>query len=117
MIVGSGCAPPRFQTLPFEGGLSHGTGFTGFEAQVKPNVYRVSLRFQDGDAVNLRPVEGHVLYDIPQTQWSLGHRLVIAVAYDRSGKMLSTQQFHPQQTGVYDCKKTVPIGAGQRACP
>ena len=115
--IGSGCAPPRFQTDPMDGGLSHGTGFTGFDAQLKPTVARVVLRFQDEASLTLRPVDGHVLYNIPKTHWPRQHRLVEADAYNANGHKLATQKFDPRQTGLYDCKKTIAIGAGQRTCP
>jgi hypothetical protein len=115
--IGSGCAPPRLQTEPMTGGLSHGTGFTGFSAQLKRNVARVVLRFQGGTKVTLLPVDGHALYDIPRAHWPRGHRLTEADAYDAAGHKLATQKFDPRQVGLYDCGKTIPIGAGERACP
>jgi hypothetical protein len=115
--IGSGCAPPRFQTEPMAGGLSHGTGVTGFDAQLKPDVARVVLRFQDGASLTLRPVQGHVLYNIPKAHWPRQHRLFEADAYNANGHKLATQKFDPHQIGLYDCTKTIPIGAGQRACP
>jgi hypothetical protein len=115
--IGSGCAPPRFQTDAMDGGFSHGTGFTGFDAQLKPTVARVVLRFQDGASLTLRPVDGHVLYNIPQAHWPRQHRLVEADAYNTNGRKLATQKFDPRQIGLYDCKKTIALGAGQRACP
>jgi hypothetical protein len=115
--IGSGCAPPRFQTDAMAGGLSHGTGFTGFSAQLRPNVARVVLRFQDGAGVTLLPVDGHVLYNIPKAHWPRRHRLREADAYDAAGRRLAAQKFDPRQIGLYDCKKTIAIGAGERACP
>ena len=115
--IGSGCAPPRYLTTPMAGGLSHGTGFTGFSAQVKPSVDRVELNFEDGARVALHPVQGHVLYDIPPAHWPRGHRLRAAIAYNRDGTTLTKQSFDTRQVGVYDCTKQVPIGAGETACP
>jgi hypothetical protein len=115
--IGSGCAPPRFQTEPMAAGLSHGTGFTGFDAQVNVNVAGVVLRFQDGAPLTLRPVDGHVLYNIPKAHWPRGHRLVEADAYSASGRKLATEKFDPRALGDYDCAKTIAIGAGLRACP
>jgi len=37
--------------------------------------------------------------------------------YNKAGTSLASQKFDPLQTGVYDCTKTIPIGAGERACP
>lgn len=112
----SGCAPPRFITMPLGGGLSHGKGFTAFSAPVKPSVARVELRFQDGFLVSLRPVEGYVLYDIPKTHWRPGHRLFLAVAYGTRGNPLQREQIDASQIGVYDCAKPVPLGWGEKAC-
>ena len=115
--IGTGCAPPRYQTMPMAGGLHHGTDFTLFSAQVKPAVERVELRFQDSTKIVLHPVEGFVLYTLPKSHWPRGHRLTEAVAYSTAGKQLAKQTFDPTQIGTYPCSKPVPIGAGQTACP
>ena len=115
--IGSGCAPPRYLTHPMAGGLSHDPGFTGFSAEVQPSVSRVELNFEDGAHVTLQPVQGHVLYDIPPVHWPRGHRLHTATAYNSNRKTLAKQSFDTKQTGVYDCAKQVPIGAGETACP
>jgi hypothetical protein len=115
--AGSGCAPPRYLTHTMAGGLSHGTGFTGFSAQVQPSVSRVELRFEDGTHVSLQAVDGHVLYDIPAVHWPRKHRLRTATAYTSTGKAVATQSLDTTQTGLYDCAKPVPIGAGETACP
>jgi hypothetical protein len=115
--VGGGCAPPRYLTTPMAGGLRHGTGFTGFSAQVQPAVSSVELQFQGGDQLTLQPIDGHVLYDIPTGHWLRGHRLRTAIAYTSSGKAVARQLFDTTQTGVYDCAKPIPIGAGETACP
>jgi hypothetical protein len=67
--------------------------------------------------VSLQPVDGHVLYDIPAAHWPRGHRLRTATAYISTGKAVATQSFDITQTGLYDCTKQVPIGAGETACP
>jgi hypothetical protein len=110
---GSGCAPPRYLTRPMIGGL----GSTVFSAQVKPEVARVELRFQDGARTELRPVKGFVLYSVPRRHWPRGHRLTAAVAYSSSGKELARQTFDPKELAAYPCSKPVPIGAGLNACP
>lgn len=110
---GSGCAPPRYLTQPMAGGL---TG-TVFSAQVKPAVAQVVLRFQGGARVELRPVEGFVLYSIPRSRWPRGHRLTAAVAYSSNGKQLARQAFDPRERGLYPCSKPEPIGAGLKVCP
>lgn len=115
--IGSGCAPPRFQTEPMAGGFSHGTGFTAFDAQLKPTVARVVLHFQDATSLTLRPVDGHVLYNIPKAHWPRGQRLIGAAAYNRDGAKLASEKFDPLQTGLYDCTKTIPLGAGLKTCP
>jgi hypothetical protein len=115
--IGSGCAPPRYLTTPMAGGLRHGTGFTGFTAQVRPAVSQVVLRFEDGVHLTLQPIDGHVLYDIPTRHWLRGHRLRTATAYTANSKAVARQVFDTTQTGVYDCAKPAPIGAGQTACP
>ncbi|HKB93058.1 MAG TPA: hypothetical protein VKC62_02310 [Gaiellaceae bacterium] len=114
---GSGCAPPRYLTTPMAGGLSHGTHFTTFSAQLQKRVVRVELRFQNGVKVELQPVDGFVLYDIPAAHWPRGTRLTAALAFDAAGHRLARKAFDPLQTGTYDCIKQVPIGAGETACP
>jgi hypothetical protein len=114
--IGSGCAPPRFLTMPLAGGLSHGKGFTAFSGQVKRSVSRVELRFQDGSLVTLQPVEAYVLYDIPNTHWRRGRRLQVAVAYGAGRQVLQRQTIDPDQIGVYDCTKPVPLGWGEKGC-
>jgi hypothetical protein len=109
----SGCAPPRYLTQPLAGGLSG----TVFSAQVKLDVARVELRFQDEAHITLHPVDGFVLYSIPRSRWPRGHRLVAAVAYSPGGKQLARERFDPTSVGVYPCRKPKPIGAGLNACP
>jgi hypothetical protein len=113
---GSGCAPPRYLTMPMAGGLNH-TTWTAFSAQVKPEVARVELRFQHGTRIELKPVQGWVLYNIPQAHWPRGTRLYEAIAYNTNGRPLAHQRFDPRSYGVYSCKKPVPLGAGLKACP
>jgi hypothetical protein len=115
--MGSGCAPPRYQTLPMEGGLNHGDDITVFSARVKPDVVRVELRFQDDTQIVLRPVEGFVLYTLPKSHWPRGYRLTAAVAYSTVGKQLARQTFDPKEVGAYPCSRPVAIGAGETACP
>jgi hypothetical protein len=112
--ISSNCAPPRFLTTPMAAGFSHGTGFTAFDAQLKPDVARVALRFQRGANVTLTPVQGFVLFNLPKTHWPRGHRLVEATAYDQHGTQLASEKFDPHQTGLYDCTKKSPLGAGLR---
>jgi hypothetical protein len=115
--IGTGCAPPRFQTRAMAGGFSHGTAFTVFSAQLRPSVARVELRFQDGARAELHPVVGFVLYTIPRSHWPRGHRLIRAVAYSSTGRQLARETFDPREIGLYSCAKPAPIGAGEKACP
>jgi hypothetical protein len=114
--VGGGCAPPRYLTTPMAGGLNH-TTWTAFSAQLQPTVARVELRFQDGSRIELKPVEGFVLYTIPRAHWPREHRLTAAIAYSSAGRQLSGERFDPDETGTYPCKRPRPIGAGLTACP
>jgi hypothetical protein len=99
--AGSGCAPPRYLTVPMAGGLNHGTRWTSFHAQVEADVARVELRFQDGTQVELLPVHGFVLYEIPTVHWARGSRLYLALAFDARGRRLARQTFDPRDAGVY----------------
>lgn len=58
-----------------------------------------------------------MLYNVPETRWPRGQRLIAAAAYNRAGAKLASEKFDPLQTGLYDCTKTIPLGAGLQTCP
>lgn len=116
-FVTDGCTPPRFLTTPMIGGLYNSITAPVFSAQVKSTVTRVELHFQNGRRVELQPVQGFVLYAIPRTHWPRGTRLTMATAYNDKGRQAFQQPFEANQSGVYPCKKPVPLGHGLTTCP
>jgi hypothetical protein len=116
---GGGCRIPRFDRREpaFLGGLSAGSSRVLFFGQAKPEVSAVELRYQNGDAERLTPVDGFVLHEITPAHYRRGTRLVAAVALDRAGKAILTQHIRPQVAGVYPCKKPVDLGYGAHICP
>jgi hypothetical protein len=116
---GGGCRIPRFDTREpaLGGGLAGGSSRILFFGQAKPEVTTVELRYQNGQREQLAPIDGFVLREITPAHYKRGTRLVAAVALDRSGKVILTQHFRPQETGVYPCKKPVNLGYGVKACP
>jgi hypothetical protein len=116
---GGGCEVPRFDAeLPIlNGGTLGGAAPILFFDQAKPQVAAVVLRFQNGESEHLTPIEGFVLHEITPAHYKRGTRLVAAVALDRSGHRIYTQQFRPQEWGVYPCKKPVDRGYGVKMCP
>ncbi len=88
-----------------------------FFAEVKPEVAAIELRYQGGESDRLRLVDGFVLERIPPAHWTLGARLVAAIALDRNGRAISTEPFRPQARGIYPCKKPLDLGHGVKECP
>jgi len=89
----------------FEGGLSVGGTRMLLFALAKPAVARVELLYQNGERERLKPIDGVVLHELKPAHWKPGTRLVAAVAHNRSGKAISTEQFQAQSPGVYPCKE------------
>ena len=89
----------------FEGGLSVGGTRMLLFALAKPAVARVELLYQNGERERLKPIDGFVLHELKPAHWKPGTRLVAAVAHNRSGKAISTEQFQAQSPGVYPCKE------------
>lgn len=115
----SGCRIPRFEAHEpaFNGGFLGGAHRILFFGQAKPAVAAVELRYQSGERERLTPVDGFVLTEITPSHYKRGMRLASAVAFDRSGKAISTERFQPQESGVYPCKKPVSKGYGVKTCP
>jgi hypothetical protein len=116
---GGGCEPPRFAERDpvFSGGISGGSTRILYSGHAKPQVATVDLRFQNGESERLTPIDGFVLTEITPAHYERGTRLVTAVALDRSGKVLLTEHYRPQEMGVYPCKKPVDQGYGVKSCP
>jgi hypothetical protein len=62
----------------------------------------VALRFQDGQHLVVKPLDGHVLvYEIPRSRFAPGRRLVRASFYDWFGHMVRRVAFDPKQNAYY----------------
>jgi hypothetical protein len=116
---GGGCRIPGSERHEpaFGGGLAGGASRILFFGQAKPEITTVELRFQNGERERLQPIDGFVLREITPVHYKRGTRLIAALALDRSGKVILTQRFQPQQAGVYPCKKPVNKGHGAHICP
>jgi hypothetical protein len=116
---GQGCEIPRFvkQEPVFNGGLSGAAARILLFGHAKPQVATVELRYQNGESERLTPIEGFVLHEITPAHYKRGTRLVDAVALNASGKAIYTEQFHPQEPGLYPCKKPINKGYGVKTCP
>jgi hypothetical protein len=115
--ISSGCEPPSLIKVPLAGGLNHGSSFTAYSAHAQSRVARVDLEFQDGTVVRLTPVDGEILYNIPQTHWPQGHRLKLVIVHAANGRIIQRVTVDPTVMGVYDCARPKPIGAGITECP
>ena len=116
---GQGCKIPRFvkQEPVFNAGLSGAATRILLSGHAKQQVATVELRYQNGESERLTPIEGFVLHEITPAHYKRGTRLVAAVAFDRNGKAIYTEQFHPQEPGFYPCKKPINRGYGVKTCP
>jgi hypothetical protein len=87
----SGCTPPgTFASGPaLVGGLSNGGNRILFEADVRPAVAEIELRYQDGTRERLKPIEGFVLHEITPAHFPRGMRLTKALALDSKGRVLA----------------------------
>lgn len=115
---GSGCPPPGYeQTEPLGASLASGSNPMLFLGQVTPVVASVELRYEDGSSERIRPTDGFVLTEVRPAHYPRGHRLALAIAYDRDGRELQRQTFDTRSTGTYPCEKPVDIGKGVMSCP
>ena len=80
-------------------------------------VASVELRYEDGSSERIRPTDGFVLTEVRAAHYPRGHRLALAIAYDRDGRELQRQTFDTRSTGTYPCEKPVDIGKGVMSCP
>ena len=84
----AGCPPGSFrQTIPMAYGVV-GEGF--FVATTRDEVATVELRYRDGAAERVTPVEGFVFHELRAPS-----QLELAVALDAAGKELQRQPFDP----------------------
>lgn len=63
---------------------------------VTPKVRSLVLRFEDGEHVPLKLVEGFFLYEVPPDRWSRGRQPAVLVARDSSGKVIAREPVVPE---------------------
>lgn len=114
---GGGCRSPKFPSTPLS---VQGGGKTAFVCCTVPEtVTKVELLFQDGDRIEVEPVEGFVLYAVPSEHYPRGRRLEAIVSRDASGHEVERVKVKAGTPGLYPCKKTeeIDLGVGQTICP
>lgn len=117
--ISAGCGPAVLTGDPLQLDLISGEtrGTTLLFGEVAANVHEVVLRFQDGASISRTPQDGFLLTPLPVSRYASGHRLTQAIALDRNGKHLFTQQFQPRTPGLYPCRKPHNYGYGVKRCP
>jgi hypothetical protein len=114
---GGGCVSQKFPATPpavIPGGKTIMVCCT-----VAEGVAKVELLFQDGRRIEVKPVDGFLLSEIPSEQYSRGKRLETIVSRDASGNEVGRVDLKADSPGVYPCEKSeeVEYGYGQRICP
>jgi len=114
---GSSC-PEKSFFRPFGLVRSQGSGVVLlWGGPLRQDIEQVEVRYEDGERVSVRPVEGMVLYEIPPAHFPRGHRPNLLIARDVDGRELARQTIDTDVYGAYPCRKPVAIGGGEEACP
>jgi hypothetical protein len=113
---GHRCVPAGYEKQPIEVGLSGGGLLWG---EVGDDVALLELHFEGGGFVQLRPVEGFVLYAIPPRHHRPGRRLRSMVARSTLGAEIARRDLPTGSPGVYPCEPEdrIQVGGGHSACP
>jgi hypothetical protein len=114
---GGGCVSPKFPAIPLS---VQGGGKTVIVCcTVAESVREVELLFQDGDRIEVEPVDGFLLYAVPSGHHPQGKRLEAIVSRDASGREVERVKVKADNPGVYPCKKSeeLEFGYGQTICP
>ena len=114
---GGGCVSPKFPATPLS--VQGGGKTVVVCCTVTETVANVELLFQDGDRIELDPVEGFLLYAIPSEHYERGKRLEAILSRDASGREVGRVGVKPASLGVYPCAESeeLEFGYGQRICP
>jgi hypothetical protein len=114
---GGGCSEKHF-LQPFGLGRSQGKDVVLlWGGPLRQDISDVEIRFEDGDRYDVSVVEDMVLYEIPPSHFPRGHRPYLLIARDAQGREVARQKMATKDVADYPCKKPVPIGAGEKACP
>jgi hypothetical protein len=114
---GGGCVSPRFPaTAPamIPGGKTIMVCCT-----VAAGVTKVELLFEDGRRIEVEPVDGFLLSEIPSEQYVRGKRLDAIVSFDGSGREVGRVDVKPSSPGIYPCKpdEELKLDYGETICP
>jgi hypothetical protein len=114
---GGGCVSPRFPATPpavIPGGKTIMVCCT-----VAEGVTKVELLFQDGRQIEVDPVDGFLLYELPSEQYRRGKRLEAIVSRNDSGQEVGRVDVKTDHPGIYPCKPSEELeyGYGQTVCP
>jgi hypothetical protein len=114
---GGGCVSPKFPATP--PALVPGGKTIMVCCTVAEGVTKVELLFEDGDRIDVEPIDGFLLHEIPSEHYRKGRRLEAIVSHDESGRQLGRVNVRTTSPGVYPCEKSeeVEFGYGQTICP
>lgn len=115
--VAAAAFSPKFPAIPLS---VQGGGKTVIVCcTVAESAREVELLFQDGDRIEVEPVDGFLLYAVPSGHYPQGKRLEAIVSRDASGREVERMTVKTDNPGVYPCKKSeeLEFGYGQTICP
>lgn len=118
--LGGGCWSrplPRSVTWGISQGGGRGRRFVLLEGEVPAASSTVELRFEDGEVVRIKPVEGSYLYDVPSAHFLPGHRLKLIVALDSQSREIARKRIDTTTQGMYPCDEPIDAGYGLEICP
>jgi hypothetical protein len=83
------------------------------------SVTKVELLFQDGDRIDVEPVDGFLLHALPSEHYPRGKRLEAIFSRDESGREVDRVTVMPESLGVYPCEPSeeLKFDYGQSICP
>lgn len=114
---GGGCVSPKFPATPLS---VQGGGKTVIVCcTVMESVTKVELLFQDGDRIDVEPVDGFLLHALPSEHYPRGKRLEAILSRDESGREVDRVTVKPESLGVYPCEPSeeLKFDYGQSICP
>jgi hypothetical protein len=84
---------------------------------LRQDIREIEIRYEDGERVEVKAIEGMVLYDIPAAHFSRGHRPYLLVARDAEGRDVAQQTISTKDPGSYPCKTPCRSGQARRPVP